>query len=72
MGEIGSYIFVHIGFRAGMGESSGEYGYSDIEDVLSVFRVGMTADELIRSWCWSLGSNGARVGFEVGGGNVIL
>jgi len=55
-----------------MGEGSGEYGNSHIEDILGVLRVGMTADELIRSWCWSLGSNGARVGFEVGGGNVIL
>ena len=55
-----------------MGEGGGEYWDSHIEDILSVCGVGVTADELIRSWCWSLGSNGARVGFEVGCGNVIL
>jgi len=55
-----------------MGEGSGEYGYSHIENVLGMGRVGMTADELIRSWCWRLRGGGTSLGFEVGSGNVIL
>jgi len=55
-----------------MGEGGGEYGNSHIEDILSVYRVGVTADELIRSWCWRLRGGGTLLGFEVGGRNVIL
>jgi hypothetical protein len=56
-----------------MGESSGEYWDSHIEDILSVCRVGATGDELIR---WSLLGNGSRSGStdptQVGSGDVIL
>jgi hypothetical protein len=44
-----------------MGESSSEYWDSHIEDILSVCRVGVTSNELIR-WSRSLVGSGSRSG----------